>query len=187
MKFKVDWVENLKTREGKPFKRASIDDGAGNQFDVSVWPDFSQYESVTPGSEVDGVIRTKGAYKNLVDGNLGKPPAAIASYLKEKSSTLATPHRVFIEKVRNENIQRAMDRKETAIAYHNAVNNAVALTVAFLNRENVVIHGEDGGQNVKEMDVDDAKELIRSLRDWFLDEWSSRSSADVVVSVPEEE
>ena len=91
--YKIHEVEEVQTSSGKDYKRATIESDKGEVIDVSVWPDFSKYAEVIVGGQVEGEIRIKGKYKNLIDGF--KPPA---NYPRTKPA-----------------ITQAMERKETSI------------------------------------------------------------------------
>ena len=40
--YKINWVEVVKTKSGKEYKKAELESGE----EVSVWPDFSGYNEV---------------------------------------------------------------------------------------------------------------------------------------------
>ena len=66
MRYKIRSAEIAQTSVGKEYKRATITGEDGGTHDVSVWPDFPEYDGVAEDSEVLGKLRIKGKYKNLV-------------------------------------------------------------------------------------------------------------------------
>ena len=91
MQYKINTVEETTTSTGKTYKRANIADEFGKNHDVSVWPDYPAYEAVEEGSMVEGMILTKGKYKNLVEAGRQATPyskssnIAVAQQRKENS------------------------------------------------------------------------------------------------------
>lgn len=142
--FKVEWVENVTTLKGKSYKKATLVDERGASLDASVWPDFSKYDEVTPGNAVDGVIRTKGTYKNLVDELA--PPKFVKSTRMEQAME---------KKVAS--IENAQSRKENAIQLAGASRDATLIvTTMYPELSN----------------LDDKEEVIKELwlkwQKWFL-------------------
>lgn len=148
--FLVEWIESKQSMTGKQYKKCSLKDEQGVLHDVSVWPDFQLYEQVTLGNAVEGVIQTKGQFKNLVSGNLSKfgpRPQALAQAQERKAQ--------YIEK--------AQDKKELSIAFFNATNSAISLYSAAYGNYN------GGGHNYEKEQIET---FITHWRDWFLQEWS---------------
>ena len=69
MKYTIDWLENKISKNGKQYIKATIKDETGKTDEVSIWPDFSYFADLKPGSTVEGVITIKGQYKNLTSGS----------------------------------------------------------------------------------------------------------------------
>lgn len=121
MEYSIKWVEVKTSSTGKQYKQAELE-GEGK---VSVWPDYKDYENVQAGRSVNGVIRVKGQYKNLVS-ELEKPQ--------------------FIRKA--DDIAKAQENKATQIAAAQdrsawmwAKNNATLLIANnddLKNRENLI-------------------------------------------------
>lgn len=145
MHYKVIKSETISTRTGSSFKKATIE-AEGVTLEVSVWPDYSKYADVLTGNTVEGLIREKGQYKNLVDGNLGfKPP-----YLRQNSPIT----KAVTEKAKS--IEVAQERKGEAIMAASTIRMATDIVVA------------QGVEGKGDVEIQDA---IESWRRWFIDNW----------------
>uniref|UniRef100_A0A6H1ZU35 Uncharacterized protein n=1 Tax=viral metagenome TaxID=1070528 RepID=A0A6H1ZU35_9ZZZZ len=103
MKQKILNAEEVNSSTGKTYKKVELSDGT----QVSCWPDFSQYAQVISGAEVEGIIFTKGKYKNLVDekkSSGGFKTSAIKEAQSRKEASIAA----------------AQDRTQTMWAKNNA-------------------------------------------------------------------
>lgn len=103
MTFEIISAEEVQSKNGNSYKKASIKDEGGAVISVSAWPDFSKYSEVVTGGKVEGIIRQKGTYNNLVD-QLQTP-----GFVKD--------HRMnqTMEK-KAENINQAQDKKADGIS-----------------------------------------------------------------------
>lgn len=150
MKYSVDWCETIK-HNGKEWIKATVTDEANKKDEVSIWPDFRSYKEIMPGITLEGVIRIKGKYKNLVD-NINPP-----NFVKQvKGSGIQAA-----QERKAEMIKDAQERKNESVAYFNSLNSAIAL-LAHRPQEN----------------ADKTKEFIIYWRDWFLSEWRKYESLD---------
>ncbi len=116
MKFTITQVEEKESQTGKTYKIA-----VANGKQVSVWPDFSQYDQVVEDGEVEGEIRVKGKYSNLVDKVEYKaPPSAYKTGIKEAM-------------IRKEaSISQFADKKENVIRETSANRDASLFVVALI-------------------------------------------------------
>jgi len=110
MKYQIQVVEEVEAKTGKAYKRATITDEQGITSEVSVWPDFPEYDKVIEGSEVSGQIRVKGQYKNLVslEARSFKPKSDIQQAVAHKENM----------------IKKATDRKELSMRHFAARRTA---------------------------------------------------------------
>lgn len=147
MLYKITKVEIVNTSTGKQFKKADIF-AEGATLQVSVWPDFSKYDQVIEGGEVEGQIRESGKYKNLVDGNLGSNPMQ-----KRQNSPIT---RVMEKKASD--IKESQERKNDAIMTSSTMRDAVQIVVAMTAYE--------------KYDEATMADKIEHWRKWLLDNWS---------------
>lgn len=119
--YKVNWMENKKSKDGKEYIKATLDSETNERFEASVWPDFSQYSKMAPGATVEGVIRVKGEYKNLVDGNLGPKPESLRHGApRGQYGGFKTQQVKELMQDKNRNIEAAQDRSAWMWAKTNA-------------------------------------------------------------------
>lgn len=147
MIFKIQNSEIIETKTGKVYKRALLENGT----EISVWPDYSQYEKVEAGAEVEGQIFTKGKYQNLVDAN-----KTIPTYQKQTKVQQITQ----LQQNKAELIKQSQEKRDESIAYFNAINSAISLLEA---RESL--------KTMSEMEIQAA---IRLWRDWFIKEFKDK-------------
>ena len=89
MKYLIKNREIKKSSTGKEYKRAILETDNNELIQVSVWPDYSQFEKVETGNFVEGIIEVKGIYKNLKDENAPKQTfkgKGIAQAMERKES-----------------------------------------------------------------------------------------------------
>lgn len=146
MQYTLKDVKHLTSKAGKPFKKATA-----NGVEVSIWPDFAQYEQAVEGATVDGIVRENGTYKNLVS-ELEKP-----EFVKRMSGGRSGASIAKAQDRKEEMIKQAQARKSDQIAFFNATNNAIALYSAL--------------NSGKEATAEDMQDFIRFWREWFLDEY----------------
>lgn len=147
MKHKINWAETRQSPTGKEYKIATLENGT----DISVWPDFSHYADVVPGGEVEGEIRVKGKYKNLVD----------ADRAETTNSSIAPRGMAAAQQRKAAYIEKAQDKKEESIAYFNSVNAAIELISKRMPAE-----------------LSDTQKEIVFWRDWFYNEWKNWAAQD---------
>lgn len=123
--YKIDWVENVVSSKGTPYKRATLTDSSGKVVEnVAVFNFYSQFNNVTPGGTVTGSLISelyngKMSHK-LEDGKTfktfaGKPSGGITKAME----------------VKNTNIKEAQERKEESIQKSGAQRDAVLMVTTF--------------------------------------------------------
>lgn len=142
MKYITSQVEIKNTQTGKTYKKAVLNDGT----QVSVWPDYSQYDKVVEGGDVEGVIKTNGKYSNLVDGNLGAKPAGMRANVINQAMAK-----------KSEAIEHFAEKKDLGIRLSSSIRMSVDIVTAFY----------------KDLDEAEIKTKILNWREWFLDNWET--------------
>jgi hypothetical protein len=160
MQIKIISSETKTSSKGNAYKKVSLNDGRDLN-NVAVFPSFSQYEKVTAGSVVEGVVKEKeyngSKSYSLEDGNLGKKPSGVGNMSK------------LMEK-KAENIREAQERKEDSIAFFNATNSAVSIVLGLIE----IKSKQKGslGEDVSEYpDPAIIRKSIVDYRNWFLREY----------------
>ena len=150
------------TQSGKEYKKATLKDEQGGPVEVSVWADYQDYSLITPGTTVEGVIRTTpdGKYKNLVKEL--QPPKFIQ---QSRGAGMAKA-----QETKAKYIEQAQARKSDSIAYFNAINSAIALLDTKL---------ASTGQ--LEGNPEAIQDFIRYWRDWFINEWEHNQNPSVKI------
>ena len=146
MKMQIDWVEEVQTSTGKNYKRVNV---AGLSGDISCWPDYSQYNDVAPGAEVEGVIRTSGKYKNLVD----------ATPTNKTYQPRTGPIREAQER-KGAMIAQAQENKGEGVRMASAGRDATQIVITF--------YPEYADKNNKEILI---KQSWEDWRKWFYDKY----------------
>lgn len=139
MKYKVNNLEAKQSAKGTTYYIADFTDEAGNTVNAST------FDSITNASEVEGEITKNGQYTNFKLGGAKKGGVGIKAAQERKA----------------EMIEKAQDRKNEAIAFFNATNNAIALI-----------------NTLGLKDKQDIKDAITYWREWFLDEWIRYEAQD---------
>ena len=136
MRIKI--IEMGETKNGAPFKKCTLDEHIKGKDRFNIFKFHSRYEEVTEGAEfVENNFEFEGKFLGLIDP------------FKEPNNKAPSK--------KAEEIRVAQDHKEESIAFFNAINSAISLTVAY----------KDQLKNTSEM-----KMFIQEWRDWFLKEWS---------------
>lgn len=157
-KFYVDWVEQVSTKTGKSYKKATLKDESGAMINVSVWPDYSGYPEVLPGAEVHGMIRSKGNYNNLVS-ELERPQFIKTRTAPPPLQPVSTQE--TYDNARSKGIREAQDNKEKSVIYFNSMNVASSIVAALIE-----------SKHPKFVDIDMAgiQKTILKIRDWAIKE-----------------
>lgn len=119
-KYSIKWAEEVTSSTGKKYTKAKVTDEQGVEHDVSIWPDFPDYAKIVEG-EVEGVITVKGAYKNLVAGNLG---AKTGGFQRKENQISKSMDR------KEASIKRSMETKELGIMTSASMRDAVNIALA---------------------------------------------------------
>ena len=146
MKYQILNSEVVETSTGKTYIKAELTDKTL----ISVWPDYSQYEQVEAGAEVEGIIIIKGKYKNLIDDKSNKYPP---KQTKVQQITQFQANKA-------EYIKQAQERTQEGIAWFNSTNSAISLLAA--------------RNSLNTMSDTEIQAAIRLWREWFLDEFKNK-------------
>lgn len=151
MQYTIDWMEK-KQVAGKNIYRATLKDISGRiEEDITIWQDFPGFADLSPGARIEGDVVSKqnGKYvnKSLYPPRNAKPGASTFSPRPSGAVSAA--------KITSESVKQSQMKKESSIAYFNAINSAIALMEA------------------RKLTDDDEvlKDFIIYWRDWFLSEW----------------
>lgn len=145
-RYKVEWSENKVGASGKTYTIVSLTAEDGTKIEKA-----STFDKVETGKDYEGEVVANGQYLNFkvapTPGIMGTKPAWTAKTDKIKEA-----------QIRKEGmIEKAMDKKEEAIAYFNSCNLALQAL----------------GANFEE-------EAFKSLRNFFFREWYNFKVEDVI-------
>lgn len=156
MKYTINWLEKKTTSTGKNKIDATLQDENGTLTEkVTIWDSYPNFAELAPGREVTGSIEVKqnGQYTNKT-----LKPEVTHGYKGMQGGQKSVNISKLMDK-KAENIEEAQNRKNDSIAYFNSVNSAI----------NAI------GEYDTARDLQDYKQAIVELRDWFLSEWHKYS------------
>lgn len=140
--------------------RARLRDESGEVIeDVSIWPDYPDFEALRPGDQTSGRVEVNSrGFRSLKATDSGRRESAVAGFATRRPVGAA-------DERRNEAMKVAQDRKYQSIAFFNATNSAIALVSAM----------RQGGTVADRISI---KNEVIYWRDWFLSEWKKHESGD---------
>lgn len=112
----VQWVELATTKNGKPYKKVTVDNKT-----FSVWSDDPQYEAATPGGTLTGSIVQDGKYWKFVGHVEGHDPKPQRAYSGGKGNIAAAQER------KAEDIAYAQSNKEHSIRVSSTFRDATLI------------------------------------------------------------
>lgn len=158
--YEITLAENkLIAKLGKTVLECTLKDETGATYEkVVLWPEDWTLANYHPGSKITG------QYVEKVNGNF------VNKTLKpERTNTLNRGSGIKAAQERKEvMIEKAQERKNSSIAYFNAVNSAIALVS---NDKSFHDYGTEGWESIIEG-------KISRWRDWFLSEWQKYDAQD---------
>ena len=143
MQYKIQWMENKPTKEGKQRVKASLEEAGGKMItDVTIWGDFPDFENLMIGSFVEGDLV---ASKDPKYGPNLYPP-------RQTSTTAQTPRygasrapsgALEAAKTTAKSVDKAIERKEDGIKISATQRDAVLCAVAeYQEQRRVSVTGE---------------------------------------------
>lgn len=156
MRYSIFWLESAVTKTGKAVKNATLKTENGTLIEkVSIWSNFPSYESLMPGSTVEGeIITNEKGYRSLKALTPYKAPSGAVSAAK----------------ITSESVEKAQVKKNDSIAYFNSLNSALTI---------LGILGEKGlAEDILKGRTQETQAIITDWRDWFLSEWRKYDSGD---------
>lgn len=147
MKYTYTKIERKVTSTGKAKADVSVmDENGTEQSGVTVWADYPDFATMKEGDTTLGEVQIKvnGKFTNKTL----YPERTNTLYPKKNNIAQAQAKKA-------EYIEAAQERKNTSIAYFNAVNSSISVM----------------GKYDTDMDIDKYQTGLVIWRDWFLSEW----------------